>query len=138
MSAEPTSQPPYLFASQVASMFTQTSTFADLDSVRRLFAPHCDGHVMGQDHHLSGPRSGGESWVQHLEAMAAIFDKEAYRVETVNAFGGEEEPWVCWEAVITAKTKEGESLISTLVYCFYTLPPFSLPPLPSFLEEEGE
>lgn len=73
--------------------------------------------------------------------MAAIFDNEAYKVETVNAFGGGEEPWVCWEAVITARTKEGEFLIPTFLFLFFKHCLLSFPYralLSSFLEEEGE
>lgn len=66
--------------------------------------------------------------------MNAIFDKETFEVEIVNVFGGEEDPWVCMEAVVSAKTREGESVSSPL-FCHYF---FSLAPFPLFLEEKGE
>ena len=125
MSAKDISQPPYPTASHVASTITQTSNVADLDNLRRLFAPHCECHVMGQEHFLSGPRSDGESWVQHLQAIASIFDEESYKLETIHAFGGGEEPWVCYEAKSVAKTKEGKSLLPQR---FLRLPSFSYRP----------
>ena len=40
--------------------------------------------------------------------MNSIFDKSTFAVEIVHVFGGSEEPWVCMEAVVSAKTLEGE------------------------------
>lgn len=89
---------------------------------------------MGQEHFLSGPRPGGEGWLQHLQAIASIFREESYKLEIVNAFGGGEEPWVCLEANSVAKTKEGESLSPQL---FLHYPLLTTAPSPRFLEEEG-
>ena len=63
--------------------------------------------------------------------MNSIFDKETFAVEIVHVIGGSEQPWVCMEAVVSAKTLEGESVSSQLFGSYL----FSIPPL---LEEEGE
>ena len=107
--AQPTSQtPPYPTADQVSAIFAKCSTDDEIAKLRQLFAPDCDGHVTGRDHHLGGSRSTGEDWVVHLETMNAIYDKATFEVEIVHVFGGSESPWVCMEAVVSAKTLEGE------------------------------
>ena len=106
---KPTSQPPpYPTADQVSAIFAKCSTDEEIANLRHLFAPDCDGHVTGQDHHLGGSRSTGEEWVLHLETMNAIYDKSTFEVEIVHVFGGGESPWVCMEAVVSAKTLEGK------------------------------
>ena len=59
--------------------------------------------------------------------MNAIFDKATFRVEIVHVFGGGESPWVCMEAVVSAKTIEGEwdfaiSFPSTFLFCKGNIP----------------
>ena len=102
------SELPYPTPDQVEDIFAKCDTDEEIAKLRDLFAPNCNGVVTGRDHHLAGSHSRGESWVAHLEAMNAIFDKATFKVEIVHVFGGGESPWVCMEAIVSAKTIAGE------------------------------
>ncbi|KAL8797114.1 MAG: hypothetical protein Q9195_000581 [Heterodermia aff. obscurata] len=110
------SSPPYPTPPQISAIFAKCSTDEEIAKLRHLFAPDCDGHVTGQEHHLGGSRSTGEDWVLHLETMNAIYDKSTFAVEIVHVFGGGEEPWVCMEAVVSAKTLEGKDYRNEFVW----------------------
>lgn len=102
---------PYPTADQINERFAKVQDAKELGNVRESFAKDCHGVIKGYNHSFSGEHHDPAGWFEHLESILSALHEETFKLGIVRVIGGGDSPFACIEAIATAKTKTGESLV---------------------------